>query len=86
MNSHREIIELWSSRADLAREVGVDYQTARQWHLRNSIPSEYWCDLVRVAQERGLDQISVDLLATIKAAERTRADLPDVRLQQVVCR
>lgn len=73
MNSHRDIIDLWSSRAELAREVGVDYQTARQWHLRNSIPSEYWCDLVRAAQERGLE-VSVDLLATIKATERNRAE------------
>lgn len=75
MNSHRQIIDRWGNRAAFAREVGVDYQVARQWCNRNSIPSEYWMDVVNAAQRRGFPDISLDLLATIKADERSRAEV-----------
>jgi hypothetical protein len=74
MNTHRQIIELWPTRAAFARELGVDYQLARGWHTRNSIPSDYWVDVVHAAHERGFDQITNDLLAAIKAGERNRAE------------
>ncbi len=75
MNSHRQIIDRWGNRAAFAREIGVDYQAARGWYDRNSIPSEYWVDVVSAAQKQGFDDVSLDLLATIKSAERPRAEV-----------
>jgi len=75
MNSHRQIIDLWPDRAAFAREVGVKYQTARQWYIRNSIPPEHWCEICHAAKKREFEQITTDLLATIKASERKGAEV-----------
>ncbi len=75
MNSHRQIVDRWGNRAAFAREVGVDYQVARQWCVRNNIPSEYWLDVVNAAHQRGFREVTTDLLATIKAEERARAEV-----------
>jgi len=72
MNSHRQIIDLWPDRAAFARELGVKYQTARGWYIRNSIPPEYWCGICHAAKERGLEAVTTDLLATIKDGERAK--------------
>jgi hypothetical protein len=52
--NHTKIIELWDSPQDLAEEINVKYNTLMRWKYRNSIPSEYWTDIVRVAKEEDL--------------------------------
>jgi hypothetical protein len=67
MRRHREVIELWPTRAEFARELGVAYQTARQWYARDNIPANYWPAVVSNAAARGLRQVTVELLLAIKA-------------------
>jgi hypothetical protein len=67
MRRHREVIELWPTRAEFARELGVAYQTARQWYARDNIPANYWPGVVSSAAARGLRQVTVELLLAIKA-------------------
>ena len=75
MNTHREVIGRWPSRAQFASEVGVEYQTAKQWYLRDSIPGGYWLAVVDAAQKHGFEDITLDLLARIKADERGRSEM-----------
>jgi hypothetical protein len=74
MLSHRQIIELWPSRADFARELDVSYQTARQWYARDGIPVRYWQAVVLAAKSRGLAQISLEVLVASKADLRSPAE------------
>lgn len=71
MNTHREIIGLWPTRVILARELGVSDGLVHAWHRRDSIPTRYWQGLAKVARDRGLIDITADLLASIKARDPT---------------
>lgn len=74
MNSHRDIIDLWPDRAELARDARVKYYTVHGWYTRNSIPPEYWCEICHAAKGRGFKDVTTDLLATIKAGERSKSE------------
>lgn len=48
-SSFRDIIDLWPTRSDLAREIGEQYGTVHQWHLNDSIPGRAFAAIVRAA-------------------------------------
>jgi hypothetical protein len=60
--SHKAIIDAWPSRADLAADMGVSYDTVKKWHQRNSIPSHWWTRLVRHAIKRDIAGVSFEVL------------------------
>jgi hypothetical protein len=64
-NSFQQIIDLWPSRAALARDMGVSYCRARQWYDRNRIPAEYWIDLVESAENISAARITYKNLAEL---------------------
>lgn len=74
MNSHRDIIDLWPTRALFADEVGVDYWRACAWYRRNSIAVRCWSDVVRAAHERNHPEVTTDLLAFMKSSERAHVE------------
>lgn len=60
-------------RAALAADTQVtDPGVVKQWHLRNSIPAEYWPLMVAGAKQRGIRGIAFDRLASLAAARRQR--------------
>ena len=61
--NHTKIIELWESPQTLADEIGQKYNTVMQWKSRNSIPVQYWNDLIKSTQEHDLP-VTFKLLAT----------------------
>ena len=57
-----EIIGLWPSIADLARDLEVPYGVVKQWKRRDSIPSDRWLSIVAAAGSRGIS-LTLDRLA-----------------------
>jgi hypothetical protein len=69
MRTHQQIIDLWDNRAQFARDVNVDYQTARRWYKSNSIPGKYWLSVEDAAVRRNFPEVSVRSLAEFKSIE-----------------
>ena len=61
----RSIIKAFGKRADLAIQLGVMPTTVRLWHLRDSIPSDHWPRVVRVARRSGVSGVTLKLLASL---------------------
>jgi hypothetical protein len=67
MQTISDILAAWPSDAELGRDLDVPYPTILAWKQRGSIPAAYWCDIVRVARQRGHGEITADLLARLHA-------------------
>lgn len=72
MSMIRQIIDLWPSRSELARDIGVEPSTVRQWYHRGSIPSDYWSPIAESAEERRIP-VWIESLARASAAKRADA-------------
>jgi hypothetical protein len=73
MKSFRDIISLFGSPDKLAKEIGVGIHGARNWRVRDSIPPEYWLDIIRAAKRIG-HTITTDDLAHIAVEVERRKD------------
>jgi hypothetical protein len=72
MKTFGEVIDRWRSASELAREMGEQGVTVRQWRNRNNIPSEKWQRLIEVAASRGLHDVTLELLASLAASKPRR--------------
>ncbi|WP_159585961.1 carph-isopro domain-containing protein [Chelativorans xinjiangense] len=70
--SFQDVIGLWPSPDAMAQEIGASLPAARKWKQRNSIPAEWWNDIVSAARRHG-HLISVDDLAALAASKREAA-------------
>ncbi|TPL30206.1 hypothetical protein [Mesorhizobium sp. B2-4-7] len=68
--NHADIINRWPSLGDFADDLGVSYDAAKAMRRRNSIPGEYWEDVVAKAAGRSLDNVSYEVLAAAAALAR----------------
>jgi hypothetical protein len=71
MGSFRAVIDLWPSKAQLARDIGCAESRVQKWSVRNSIPAEWWLRLINAAHRRGYKVSFEDLagLAAVSAPE-----------------
>jgi hypothetical protein len=69
----REIIKLWPSYQTLADDVGASYVTAKQWHVRDRIPSRAWQSLVDAAKQRKYAGVTLETLANLDAEYSRKA-------------
>ena len=67
MQDFREIVEAWG-RKELASDLGVPKERARQWSRDNSIPQWYWRVLLEKAPKRNIE-ISPKLLIDLAARD-----------------
>jgi hypothetical protein len=72
MTTYTEIIDRWPSLTTYAEDIGVRYGTAQVMRYRGSIPARYWKRVVAAAARRGIDGVSLDLLASIEAEPKPR--------------
>lgn len=75
MMNHRDILSLWPSFAEVARDLSAEGQQVSgmavvRWAERLRIPPNYWPTLVKVAQQRGFASITLEALT---ATYRPRA-------------
>lgn len=67
MRNAAQIIDLWPSRTDLARELDVSYQTISKWRTRRSIPPSYWKGLLMSAAAHDIEGVSAMTLVEAHA-------------------
>jgi len=68
--NHRQIIELWPTVADLARDLKIDSARVYKWHERQRIPPEFWITMIEFARNRDI-ALDIEDLA-IGAQERAK--------------
>ena len=73
----REVIERWSTRAELARAIGVSPVTVRLWHHRDTIPTVYWKKIARFAKANGFPEVTTMVLASIMLGETKTTPPPE---------
>jgi len=65
MESFTEIVESWG-RQQMATDLGIPKERARQWSRDDSITAKYWKDLLSKAPDRDID-ISPETLIRLAA-------------------
>jgi len=63
MRTHRDIIALWPSSADLARDLDIPGDNVRKWKAHNRIPGWFFTDLIAAAERRGYAGVTAEALA-----------------------
>lgn len=69
MKTVDELFDVWPEPkvANLARDLSVTTEHAAQMKRRASIPVQYWPDLVKASEERGIPGIDYATLVQIHA-------------------
>ena len=73
LDSFAAIIDLWPSAEAFGDAIGTSGANARKMKARDSIDSSYWESLVAAAIQRGLQGVSLDLLARLAARRKGKA-------------
>lgn len=63
----------WPSYAEFARSVGVSEGAAQQWRIRGTIPPEYWEQVVKAADEDGVDGVTLQSLLRMRTEKASHA-------------
>jgi hypothetical protein len=53
IDSFRDIIAIWQTAAQMAKDVGSTAESVQKWKERNNIPPAYWARTIRAAGKRG---------------------------------
>jgi len=72
MNTHSDIV-LTLGRPDLAKRLGLSYNTVQGWYRRNSIPWHRWRDVSSAASALGHPEITFAVLHSTAYAPRDEA-------------
>lgn len=72
----RSIMELWPSRAEFARDVGMSEAMAGQAYRTNSIHARWYQDIIRAAHKRDIEGLTLDLLVTLSKRRAERGPAP----------
>lgn len=72
MQTFASVIETFGGSAVLARAIGEEEGTVRQWKGRESIPAKCWPKIVRAASQAGKRDITYEKLAELAARKTTK--------------
>lgn len=56
----------WPSYSDFAADAGVEYVTAQLWRYRGSIPPDYWPSIVRGADARQIEGVTMESMFALR--------------------
>ena len=65
--SWADVIGLWPSDAECARDIGIKPSHLGVLKARGNIPSEYWPGMISGAATRGFKGVSADTLLALQA-------------------
>jgi len=68
--SFRDVIGRWPTTRAFARDAGCSPTLVRQWRHRDSVPAQYWPQIVEGASRRGIALVDLRLLAQLAAKRR----------------
>lgn len=72
MKSFAEVIDAFGGAQPFAAALSIPGSHARTMKARDSIPPEYWPEVVQQAASRGVPGVSYELLAQLVAENRGR--------------
>jgi hypothetical protein len=72
MKDFRTIIRLWPTLAQFAADIGVTERHANVMRFRNSVPPNYWPDVIAGAERRKL-KVSYADLAKLRRPKKSAA-------------
>ena len=72
MNSFRDIIGLWPSCEALGADLNENGNAVRKWRLRDSVPPSHWAAVVASANSRGIEGVTLNLMAELASRPRKR--------------
>jgi len=75
-----DIFGLWDSLANMARELGIEYQTVAKWSQRGRIPPESWPAVIEAAKRRKII-VTPALLAKLNKPRGTANVVREARAQ-----
>lgn len=70
MDTFTSLIGQWPTKSVLANDCRVDYGVVHQWGLRDSIPADYWPDVVTSARKNKIEGVSLKSLNELKRKKR----------------
>jgi len=76
MQTFADIIVAFGGYARVAEALGVPAGTVSSWKSRDGIPPQHWAKLVASASDRGIADVTLELLASI-AARPTNSSLAE---------
>ena len=66
MQNFNDIINLWPSRAAFERDLELPKNLVHMWAMRDTIPPEYWAELVDAAEKRSIEGVTLSVLAALR--------------------
>lgn len=73
MASVRDIIDMWPSAAELARDIGLNPKHGAMLRYRGSIPNRYWPIIVKQARKRRIEGVTYEALTLAHANPKSEA-------------
>lgn len=77
-NTFAELIELWPTMADFARETHQPYERVKRWRALNNIRPLYWPPVKAAAARRGWVWLDDPLLVRLASAAATRTETIEI--------
>jgi len=71
-HSHADIIRAWPDVWAFADDLGVEFETAKKYRSRSSIPWYHWDVVVGSAKRRKIKGVTHDVLKTLSPVKRGR--------------
>src|SRR2546422_9255392 len=72
-----DLMGLWPSVAEYARDVGVKPTHAQTMKVRGSLPIDHWPATIAAAKERHIAGVTAELLMKLHAGERAARSGPE---------
>ena len=71
--SFRQLVDLWPSVAEFAKDLRCRENTAHVMRFRDSIHSRWWAQIVEGAKRRRIKGITFEVLARLQAEKKITA-------------
>ena len=66
MKNFTDIIDLWPSRTDFVNDLDLPENLVHVWASRDTIPPEYWAELVDAAEKRSIEGVTLSVLTALR--------------------
>lgn len=73
MKTIPDIFRAFGGLLSFAEDTGINYSTVRSMSARKSIAAHYWPKIVKAAEKKGIEGVTFEALAKIRARQAKRA-------------
>lgn len=69
----RALIDLWPTRAWMARKVGANGAAVQKWHTNNRIPAVWHQSVIAAAKAEGFEGVTAEWMVAVHDRARLQA-------------